>query len=75
MEDQSPVAVHSYGVEPRQSAFQFLKVIARWHPQIGIGGCIVQHLKFPEQSIGKIGRNLFWAYILLEEFLQPPISP
>jgi hypothetical protein len=59
MEDQPPLAVHSDGVEPRQIAFQFLKVIARWHSEIGIGGRIVQDLKFPKQSIGKIGRNLF----------------
>jgi hypothetical protein len=55
-EDQLPLIIDADRMEARQVAAELFEVVARRHPQIRIGGRIVDHLEFAKQPAFEIGR-------------------
>ena len=60
-------------METFQFAVQFLEVVAGWHQQVLVRGCIVDHLHFTEQSVSQLGGNFLCPEVLDEEIAQPVV--
>ena len=51
------------------------KVIAQWHPKIGVAFCIIQHLEFAEDPVANIRWKLLGKNVFEKEIPEPVIAP
>jgi hypothetical protein len=72
-EDQPPLLVDAYRMEPCQIAAQLLEVIVGRHTKVLVRHSIVDHLELAEQPGPEIGRNVAGTDIFHEEGPQPVI--
>jgi hypothetical protein len=70
---QPPLLVYANGMVTVERALQLLEMIARRHPQVLVGGGVVDHLQAAKQSAFKICWDMARMDIVYEEGTQPLI--
>lgn len=74
LEDEPPLLADADRMELCQLAAQFFEVVTRWHSQVCISRCVVDHLDLAEQTAFDISGDFLRSDIVDKELAQPVIS-